>query len=486
MDHTKHSDGFSELNHDTITTFTGETLKDSVHKSIPTNSSPFNTSEIAEESHTPPDSPHGHSVSNTELAFYVTKKWGFLYIKAAIAGLLIGVFMTGFKYFSAKLNELRYMAAEAAAPHCAHWVMCGIMSTVYIIIAGLVAHMAPMAAGSGIPLVAKSVEHGLKLHSFRTLPAKFVAACLTMGSRTAVGPEGPAIHISGMAADIITIIFPTSVHGREAIIASAAGCGFGCAFDAPAASVLFLLEDMREVTEISFQAASCSLLMTYASIFVLHQCLPTTSVFPIPQDLPQPPLNASLIYVFVGVFGGLIGGYFAYLIQSGVRFWKSRPWWYRYISQIIMAFYLGALSWKYPYIVGEGENTVNGLFTPESGVGNGFFILIVRMAHIVISYTLTVLPGGLLAPMLSLGAPTGLLFGLLLHRISPRLAPYPQMICMDGMIAFFSTVVQANLTGIVLILELTNYWDGLLRLLFVSFGSFMVAHAIKSKSITAP
>ena len=65
-------------------------------------------------------------------------------------------------------------------------------------------------------------------------------------------------------------------------------------------------------------------------------------------------------------------------------------------------------------------------------------------------------PGGLFAPMLVLGAQLGLLFGTLCRLAFPDLDIQPQAFAVVGMAAFFTGVVRAPLTGIVLVVEMTG------------------------------
>src|SRR5581483_7897566 len=64
-------------------------------------------------------------------------------------------------------------------------------------------------------------------------------------------------------------------------------------------------------------------------------------------------------------------------------------------------------------------------------------------------------PGGLFAPMLVLGAQLGLLFGGLCRLVFPGLDVQPIAFAVVAMAAFFTGVVRAPLTGIVLVIEMT-------------------------------
>jgi len=64
-------------------------------------------------------------------------------------------------------------------------------------------------------------------------------------------------------------------------------------------------------------------------------------------------------------------------------------------------------------------------------------------------------PGGLFAPMLVLGAQLGLFFGLVCRLAFPALDIQPEGFAVVGIAAFFTGVVRAPLTGMVLVTEMT-------------------------------
>ena len=83
-------------------------------------------------------------------------------------------------------------------------------------------------------------------------------------------------------------------------------------------------------------------------------------------------------------------------------------------------------------------------------------------------------PGGLFAPMLVLGAQLGLLFGVGCGLLFPDLHIQPVGFAVVGMAAFFTGVVRAPLTGIVLVVEMTGSVHMLLPMLGACFVAMLV------------
>ena len=94
-------------------------------------------------------------------------------------------------------------------------------------------------------------------------------------------------------------------------------------------------------------------------------------------------------------------------------------------------------------------------------------------------------PGGLFAPLMVLGAVSGLAFGYVADAAIPGLAVRPEAFALVGMGAFFAGSVRAPLTGIVLVIEMTGSSTLLLPLLAGCFGAMLVAETLREPPIYA-
>jgi CIC family chloride channel protein len=92
-------------------------------------------------------------------------------------------------------------------------------------------------------------------------------------------------------------------------------------------------------------------------------------------------------------------------------------------------------------------------------------------------------PGGLLAPMLVLGAQLGMFFGALCSLLFPGLNIDPTVFAVVGMAAFFTGVVQAPVTGIVLVIEMTASFTMFLPMLAACFAAMLIPSLLGSAPI---
>src|SRR5215470_6117476 len=92
-------------------------------------------------------------------------------------------------------------------------------------------------------------------------------------------------------------------------------------------------------------------------------------------------------------------------------------------------------------------------------------------------------PGGIFAPLLVLGALIGLAVGELAHLVLPGLINHPESFAVVGMAAYFAAIVRAPLTGIVLIVEMTNTYEQMLPLLVACLSAYAVADFVMDRPI---
>src|SRR5262249_23298541 len=110
------------------------------------------------------------------------------------------------------------------------------------------------------------------------------------------------------------------------------------------------------------------------------------------------------------------------------------------------------------------------------------FLFLLRFGLGTVSYAAGT-PGGLFAPMLVLGAQLGLFFGLLCRFAFPDLEIQAEGFAVVGMAAFFTGVVRAPLTGIVLVTEMTANATMLLPMLVACFAAMLVPTLLRDTPI---
>jgi CIC family chloride channel protein len=143
---------------------------------------------------------------------------------------------------------------------------------------------------------------------------------------------------------------------------------------------------------------------------------------------------------------------------------------------------VGAVGWFTPEALGGGHRLVEQTLAGDVMLPAllGFFLL--RFFLTMLSYGCGA-PGGIFAPLLVLGSELGLGVGLLAQRIVPAAAEHPESFAVIGMAAYFTAIVRAPLTGIVLLVEMTSDYSLVLPLLAACLTAYGVADFLGDRPV---
>ncbi len=143
---------------------------------------------------------------------------------------------------------------------------------------------------------------------------------------------------------------------------------------------------------------------------------------------------------------------------------------------------VGMLAWFAPALVGGGDAITQRALLGVDTLAMLPLVFLLRLGLGAISYAAGT-PGGLFAPMLVLGAQLGLFFGQLCQLVFPDLNIQPEGFAVVGMAAFFTGVVRAPLTGIVLVVEMTANVTMLLPMLGACFMAMLAPTLMRDPPI---
>jgi CIC family chloride channel protein len=340
----------------------------------------------------------------------------------------------------------------------------------------LVRRKAPETAGSGIPDLKDVVSGGKELLWKRVLPVKFIAGVLGIGGGLTLGREGPTVQMGGATGLMVSGWFRVKQGEgeRKALISAGAAAGLAAAFNAPLASLIFVLEELAgSFTPVLFVA---SFLAAVSADVVCRVVTGETPVFAL-KDAPVPSLKELPVAILIGLLAGLGGVIFNKgLLKSLDLFDRLRSWPPFVLGACVGAF-VGLAAWIYPGVSGSGALLSDRAMS--GGIALKWMVLLlgVRFLLTMVSYG-SGAAGGIFAPLLVMGSLGGLAVGAGMHEILPSMAVYPETFAVISMGALFTATVRAPLTGIVLMIELTGKYDFMLPLLVSCFAAYGVAEAL--------
>lgn len=399
-----------------------------------------------------------------------------LFPRAALVGALAGLTAIAFRAILAEADFLRNaLIVWAHGFPTFGWLFPMLLSmTGAALSVWLVRRAAPEASGSGIPHLEAVLQRLREMHPTRLLLVKFIGGTLAIGSGLALGREGPAVQMGGAVGALVARRLRSGTQDRLTLMTAGAGAGLAAAFNAPLAGLMFVLEEVRkDFRQAVFGAAFLAAAIADVVARFASGQLP---VFAVP-GYPVVALAALPLFAVLGGACGLLGVVYNRGLVGTLNLYGRLPT--RLFVPVAggVGALVGLTAWFFPAAVGGGHGLAETFLRGQAPLAVLPLWFVARFALSLVSYG-TGAPGGIFAPLLVLGAVLGLAVGDTAHALFPTLVPIPAVFAVVGMAAYFTAIVRAPLTGIVLILEMTGSYAQMLPLLTACFCAYIVAEAL--------
>lgn len=328
----------------------------------------------------------------------------------------------------------------------------------------LVKRFAPEASGSGVQEIEGALAELRPVRWKRVLPVKFFGGLGTLASGMILGREGPTIQIGANLGECFSDLFKIQIkHYRHSLLAAGAAAGLTTAFNAPLSGIFLVIEEMHarfQYTVTSISTVLTSVICATISYRYMNGNAPALFI----GQYTHAPLSTLWLYLLLGVLAAIVGVLFnAFLLWLQTKFQRHQK---NKTSRFIITGALigglcGVLTLVQPQIVSDGFNVVHDIASKHFAFQVLFYFFIARFFLSIVCY-ISGAPGGIFSPMLGLGALLGALFGHLVLSFFPAYSIELGLFIIIGMGALFSATIQAPLTGVILIMEMTmNYQLGM-------------------------
>ncbi|HEX3075980.1 MAG TPA: ClC family H(+)/Cl(-) exchange transporter [Lachnospiraceae bacterium] len=346
-------------------------------------------------------------------------------------------------------------------------------------IVGLLGKYIPMISGSGIPQVEGVLLRKLRMTWWKVVIGKFIGGVLAIGSGLSLGREGPSVQLGAAVGQGFSRVFKRIKLEEKFLITCGASAGLSAAFNAPLAGVMFALEEVHKNFSplVLLSALSAALSADYISsgFFGLKPVLSFSGLTIIP-------LKFYLYIVILGIILGVFGVVFnrTILMTQNVYSKIRVPKEFWILIPLMVSVVCGLLL---PEVLGGGHEIIISLLTASKISFLAIIImLIVKFLFTMICYG-SGAPGGIFLPLLSIGALIGGGYGVLLVQLNLLDSVYIKSFILLAMAGYFTAIVRAPITGIILITEMTGSFSHLLSLSIVSIIAYLVADVLGSKPI---
>lgn len=359
-------------------------------------------------------------------------------------------------------------------------LLAGLGAAATMAAAWMVRRFSPEASGSGIPHVEAVLNHREPPAPLWLIPVKFLGGWLAIGAGLALGREGPTVQMGASIAHLIGRLGRRNAEDCLTLLAAGAGAGLATAFNAPIGGAVFVIEELLRRFETRSSIATLG--ASASAIAVSRQILGQDPDF-ILAESPYPGAGALPFFLMLGLIAGVLGVAYSRAILGaltvGASLAKRLP---VELQAAAVGAGVGALAWWAPDWVGGGEALTEQTLTHLAPASVVLAILAVRFVLGPISYAART-PGGLFAPLLAVGTQIGVIYGTIVGGWFPKIEANPAAAGVVGMAAFFTAVVRAPITGIVLVIEMTGSFKLLLPMLSACFGAMVVTTLLRQPPI---
>ncbi|MGH7740377.1 MAG: chloride channel protein, partial [bacterium] len=308
------------------------------------------------------------------------------------------------------------------------------------------------------------------LVSIKTAAVKVLSTAVGILGGASIGREGPTVQIASsvFAWTALRARFYFGLRDFRSFLVAGASAGIAAAFNTPLAGITFALEEIAASTFSQFKRVV--MLSVIVGGITAQALSGNYSYFGHPY-IEDPSLTIIPIAILIGIGGGVFGGLFSKILSHPLGM-LPKKWWKR-------ALVCGLFCTAFCFL-SNGDTAGSGYETTRRFMDNptGTLPLIFfpeKFLTTVFSY-FSGMAGGIFSPCLSIGAGMGFTLGHWSNAVDLKACS------LIGMVAFFSGVVQAPLTGVIIIMEMTDQ-----SLLIVPFMiAAFLAHGIGKLIMPTP
>ena len=400
-----------------------------------------------------------------------------LILEGIAVGSIVGLVIALFRIMIVKADHARQMAVHLVKvkPVYAFAVLLVLILIAWIL--DKLIRFEPDISGSGIPQIEGELK-GLEDQNWRkVLAAKFAGCVLAIGGGLALGREGPSIQLGGMIGKGFARRKNALLTEERMLMSCGAGAGLAAAFGAPLAGVLFALEELHKnfSAEVLVSTMAASAVADYIAVNIIG--LRPVFDFDVEHRIP---LRLYWAVVLLGVILGILGVIYNKLLDKMQDFFDRLG--NKFISIGIMLMISFLMMFIYPTVLGSGNNLVKVISDGKFTLIALAILLVAKLLFSTGSFG-TGTPGGIFLPLLVIGAITGGLYSTFLSTAFGVEEYYIKGFVIIAMAGFFSAIVRAPITGVILITEMTGNFMTLLSLVSASLVAYVVADLLGGEPV---
>lgn len=358
------------------------------------------------------------------------------------------------------------------------WISVAIPIAGGIVVGLMARYGSERIRGHGIPEAMETILVGGSKVEPRLTILKPLSSAVSIGTGGPFGAEGPIILTGGALGSVIAQFFKLSAIDRRCLLVAGAAAGMSGIFGTPVAAVLLGVELLlfewkpRSMVLAAIASAVADALRHW---FVLKGWMHPEPLFPVPVAAMGGAMKGLMDAAVMGVAGGICAWILTKVVYGAEDAFKKLPihWvWWPAIGGLIIG--LGGMI--EPRSLGVGYDTIADELAGTLGLGTLVAVFVVKLIVWAVGLG-SGTSGGILAPILMMGAAIGGLLGIVMPGGTP--ADWAVL----GMAGALSGVTRSPFTSLVFAVELTHDMDLFLPLLVTCTIAHLISVLILKRSI---
>jgi CIC family chloride channel protein len=347
--------------------------------------------------------------------------------------------------------------------------------------------------GHGITKVLYSISRNSSSIKSHNMYSSMIAGTFTIGFGGSVGAEAPIVLTGSAIGSSIGRFFRLNYKQITLLLGCGAAGAVSGIFKAPLAGIIFTLEIL--MLDLSLSSIIPLMISSVTACGISYLLIGSDVEFG--NSLKAFAMGNIPYYILLGIFCGFVSLYFTratLFLEKKIILVKNTV--YRWIAGSIS---LGVLIYFIPALYGEGYDILTSIMTGNSSeiFERSIFYSLQDRAWFFVLYLVCIIifkvlamsltngsggVGGTFGPTLFIGGITGFLVARLINISGIYEVPESNF-ALVGMAGTMSGVMQAPLTAIFLIAEITGGYTLLMPLMVVSVISFITIRRFEQYSI---
>ncbi|GLQ99667.1 chloride channel protein [Dyella mobilis] len=401
-------------------------------------------------------------------------KLSLMAVFVGIAAALVAFVLYRMIGFVTNLAFLQRLSFDFVPPSLGHSAWAIVLAPIVGgLIIGLMARFgSDRIRGHGIPEALEAILFRKSKMMLKVAILKPLSAAIAIGTGGPFGAEGPIIMTGGAVGSLFGQMFYLTSIERRTLLVAGACAGMAATFSTPIAATLLAVELLL------FEWRPRSTIPVAIACFVADALRPfllgAGPLFPLNVEF-----HLQLTDLCLAAVCGFLAGLFAtaltaaiYKVEDGFTKLPIHWMWWPAIGAIAIS--IGG--WFEPQALGVGYDVIDQLLTGKL-VGSAIVVFMLAKALMWVIYLGSGTSGGVLAPLLALGAGLGALESMVFPGGNTLLWP------LLGMGAMLAGVMRLPFTSIMFALELTHNASALPALLVACTAAYGVSVFLMKRSI---